>query len=88
MVMVTVLRHRRGGVSNLAESVNFIALSEIVPVVLLAMEGISNVFTFSSCLIMFGLFSVWYTFLVFYWDCARIYVYKGVSKCSQTELLD
>ena len=80
--MVTVLRHRREGVSNLAESVNFIALSEIVPVVLLAMADISNVFTFSSCLIMFGFFSVWYTFPVFYWDRAvyiHIYLITSVS---------
>ena len=75
MVMVTVLRHRSGRVSNLVESVNFIALSEIVPVVLLAMADISNVFTFSSCLIMFGFFSVWYNFPVFYWDHSWRYIY-------------
>ena len=75
MVMVTVLRHRSGRVSNLVESVNFIALSEIGPVGLLAMTDISNVFTFSSCLIMFGFFSVWFTYPVFYWDHARRYIY-------------
>jgi hypothetical protein len=36
------------GVSNLAQSVIFLAMSEIVHMVLLAVADISNVFTFSS----------------------------------------
>ena len=48
MVIVAVLKAQRRVVSNLAQSVISLALSEIVHMVLLVMADISNVFIFSS----------------------------------------
>jgi hypothetical protein len=62
-------------VSNLAQSVILLALSESVHMVLLAMADISNVFNFSSLFTVCPFFLMCFLFTGFYWGCNRRYVF-------------
>jgi hypothetical protein len=62
MVIVAVLKPQMMGSLLLSTDCTFLALSEVVDMVLLAMTDISSVFNFLTWFIMSFFFRVWFTF--------------------------